>query len=194
MSLTSQRVLDALGPGIVELAGPLFPVWLEALVAELEEMRYLLEPVEGRPGTPLSDLATTPHPAWLGQVIGARVPAGTPTELARAQVLARRPATRGRPAAIIAAVRAALGNPQATVLVTERTGSAYRFQVTTYQAETPDPSVVPPAIASEKPVGMIATHEVRRGATWDEVEDLGLTWATISAYTWDQVGLMVPPT
>lgn len=181
MSITSQRILDALGPGIVELAGPLYPLWLEALVAELEAARYLLEPIEGRPGTPLSDLATTPYPAWLGQIIGARIPAGTPTELARAQLQARKTSTRGRPAAIIAAVKATLTGPAQVLLLERYDGRAYQVRVVTYTAQTPDPAATMRAALSEKPVGIVLTLVVVNGQSYAATTAEGKTYAQHTA-------------
>ncbi len=181
MSLTADRVTAALGPGIVELAGEVFPPWLEALVAELEAARYLLEPLPDRPGTPLSDLESTPYPGWFGQVVGVHTPAGTPAEQTRAALRARKTSTRGRPAAIIAAVKATLTGPSQVLLMERYDGRAYQVRVVTYTAQTPDPAATLRAALSEKPVGIVLTLVVANGQSYAATTAEGKTYAQHTA-------------
>lgn len=180
-----RRTLAGMGPALLELGGPLLPGFVDALAAELESTDYLLTPTTvGRvvqPGTPLSDAARTPYPAWLAQVAGQVIPMSTPTEVARQQLLARRVDRRGTPAAMVAAVKATLTG-QARVLLTERYGGdPWVVRVVTYTAETPDPAATRAAALSEKPVGLVLDYQTATGQSYAATTAENKTYAQHTA-------------
>lgn len=188
------RVLDGLGEGLRTLAGPLLPPLVGALAGPLDQVDDLVTvpPGDWPAAPPLFDLATTPYPATFGQLAGVPVPPGTPVEVARELVRTRGVTRKGNPSAIIAAARTALTGTRRAVLL-ERSQGPDHFTVVTYLVQTPDPAAVVAAVAEEKPVGLTFDHQVRRGITWGELAQTGLTWAQARAYTWDELGLLLPP-
>jgi hypothetical protein len=155
----------------------------EALSRPFLEVQEVFDP-EGDvpPVAPLLDPELCPDWAlpWLGQLVGVRLPNGTPPDIARATISKASGFARGTPAAIEAAAGLYLtGNK--TVYFRERDGSPYRLEVVTLSGETPDPAQVEAAIRSQKPGGIILTY--RTFAAWDYqlMTEQGGTYAEQSA-------------
>lgn len=176
----AERVATALGPGITALAGPLLPDLVGGLTGELESTDVLLEPVDGQPGTPLSNLTTTPYPRWIGQVAGVNAPASYTDGQVRALVAGASAAKRGTPGAMIAAVRATLTGQQRVRLV-ERDGDAYSVSLVTYTPETPDSAATLAAALTQKPVGLILSYIASPGQVYAQTTAEGKTYAEHSA-------------
>lgn len=150
-----ERVLDGLGPALVERAGDLLPPFVEGLTSELDAADRLAAPTaRGWPG--LFDLDTTTHPGWLGQATGTRVPPGLTVEEQRAYVRDRPAWLRGSVDALAAAVRALLAGDQ-LVAFTERDGSPWRLTVHVYEPEAGGvtEAEILAAANTQKPVGLV---------------------------------------
>lgn len=139
-----------------------FPVW--ALVNAIAEMFRQGEEagraLDGHaPFSQVLDLSRTP--AWLlpfvGLAVGVSVRNGTPAEQ-RAQIEQEEGWKRGRPTAIIAAVRSTLTGEKRVHLVERQGGDAWRYLVVTRPGETPSPALTELAGNAAKPVGIIATY------------------------------------
>jgi len=185
----ADRVLAALGPGFADRAGPLLRPLVEALTSGLDEVDVL---VSGQDGWASAfDLATTPAPAWLGQLAGVQAPPGTAEEQ-RDAVAARGPG-RGTRAAIVAAARSTLTGTR-VLLFTERVGSAYHFRVASYAAETADPAATLAAIQASKPAGLTFEYTTLAGQSWNDVRLTGATWGDIlrQGLTWRELLVTVP--
>jgi len=180
-----KRALAAMGPALLELGGDLLPGFVDALAAELESTDYLLTPTilarVPQPGTPLSDAARTPYPAWLAQVAGQTIPASTPTEVARQQLLARRVDRRGTTTAMIEAVKATLTGERRVALTERYGGDPWVVRVVTYTAETPDPAATQAAALSEKPVGLVLDYRTAAGQSYAATTAEGKTYAQHTA-------------
>jgi hypothetical protein len=190
----ADRVLAALGPAFRTAAGPLLPDLLTALTAQLGAVDELLTVGDGDlAAAPLTDLATSPFPRWLGQLAGLRVPAGLDVAAARAHVTGRGVSRRGTPAAMRAAAAATLTGGRRVTLV-ERNGSPWQLLVLTYARETPDPAAVLAAVLQEKPVGIVLTHAVLLGQTFGQLTATGQTFGDLrrSGLTFDQIRRTIP--
>lgn len=137
-----------------------------ALAAPLADVEDFASDTDTHPGWGrMLDPRVAPARAlpWLGQLVGAVVPAGSSESVARELVQANPTWQRGTPAALTAAVRAVLTGSR-TVLLTERyTGSAYQVRVSTYAAETSDLAAVTAAVNAALPAGLVATVTVLTG-------------------------------
>lgn len=185
MSALADRVISALGPGIVRRAGPLLPALIDALTGPLAEIdAELTVPGGAHGGAPLFDAALTPHPRWLAQAAGLRLPASLSTAAARAYLIGRGISRRGTPGALIAAARSALAGGAGIVRLAERVGgNAYAATITTYASQTPNPAAVLAAAAQEKPVGLVLSLTVLPGQTWGDVAASGLTLGDLTTIT-----------
>lgn len=168
----AQRVLDGMGPAFAEQAGPLLEPFVDGLTSEVAATDALLSPAGEAAWPVVFDLDTTPHPAWLAQLAGTRVPGGLSRQLQREYVRDRRAWRRGTPAAIKAAVQATLRGSRRVELL-ERDGSPWHLTVQVYDAEVPggDTAAVLAAAVSQKPVGITVTVEVLSGATVAHMRD-----------------------
>lgn len=106
---------------------------------------------------------------WLAQLAGARLTPSMGEEAQRAEISNPTGATRGTPAAIIAAVRDTLIGSQ-TVLMDERyDGNAYALRVRTLAGETPDAAVTEAAFIAAKPGGIVPTYEAVETGDFDDL-------------------------
>lgn len=170
MTAFSDRVVDALGPAIAAHAGALLEPLVDGLTREVAATDDLLGTAGDDPWPVAFDLDATPHPAWLGQAAGTRVPAGLTLQQQREYIRDRRAWRRGTPAAIKAAVATALRGSKRVELV-ERDGSPWRLTVKVYNSEVPNGDTAPVLAAAntQKPVGNIVTVTVLTGATYDHM-------------------------
>lgn len=172
VSALAQRVLDGLGPAVRAQAGQLLPALLEAILTPAQDVDGIVVDPTGRPGwSPLFDLDSTPQPAWLGQLVGVPVDLGVTPQEARSRIADRPAQRRGTPAALVAAVKAVLTGSRRVELL-ERDGGAYQLTVQVYEAETPNVTAVERAVATQKPVGIVATVQVLTGATYQHMTDV----------------------
>jgi hypothetical protein len=63
----------------------------------------------------------------------------------------------------------------------EREGSAYRLEVVTLAAETPDPALTLAAATAAKPGGLVLTYRTADGWDYQAMTDQGGTYAAQSA-------------
>jgi hypothetical protein len=183
------RVVDSLGAGFQDRAGPLLDPLVEAFTDELNDVETV---VGGEHGwVDQFDLTVTPYPGWLGQLAGVTDAAGT-VEQQRLAVQGRG-SSRGTVAAIRAAVQATLTGTK-RVTITERADGAYRIEVITYAPETPDTARTLAAVLSAKPAGLLLTYDAPLGQTWRDLNSTGQTWQQVkdSGLTWDQLRRVVP--
>jgi hypothetical protein len=101
-------------------------------------------------------------PVWflpfVGQAVGVSVDTSRSPAEQRAQIKAEGGWHRGRPAALIAAVRATLTGTKRVRLI-ERVGTAWQTLVVTFPNETPSEAVTAAAARSQKPGGIVMTVE-----------------------------------
>ncbi len=186
------RVLDGLGPALRDAAGGLLPALVDALVADMAATDALLTvPDRALAAAPLADLATSPHPHWLGQLAGLHVPAGLDLAAARAYVTGRGVSRRGTPVAIATAAAGRLTGTR-RVELRERDGSPWRLTVITYAVETPDPGAVRRAVLEEKPVGIVLAYQTRLGQSLGQLAASGHTLGSLRSHTYDQIRRTVP--
>lgn len=124
--------------------------------------------------------------AWLGQLVGVRSEPRLPTDPQevyyanlREKIKARPRFSRGNTSSLITAAQDLLtGNK--TVYLFERDGSPWQARLTTFASETPDAAKVNTAIQAQKPAGIILTHAVVTGGTYDTLRDLHADFNDIS--------------
>lgn len=163
----TERVLAGLGEAFAERAGDLLPSLVDGFAVGLSAVDDRLAPT-ARGWARVFDLDSTPDPRWLGAVTGTRITDGTLSRPEVRDLIRSRPAwRRGTPAALEAAVRAALVGDQRVTLI-ERDGSPWALTVQVYISDLPAGGVDPvkAAIATQKPVGIVATLDVIDGSTY----------------------------
>lgn len=153
-----------------------------ALAKPLDDLDDILGDQYGMNGWGLAWNPVTAPAAWLpwlAQIVGAQLVAGETEDQSRDRVIAAAGQRRGTRDAMVAAAQRSLTGAR-FVRVVERDGSPYRVTVITRTSETPDPAAVVRDITARdvKPAGLIVTHLVAAGQTWNEVP---------SATTWDGV-------
>lgn len=185
----ADRVLAGLGPGIADRAGPLLQALIEGLTEGLDDVDALVSGQDGWAGA--FDLTTTSAPAWLGQLAGVTAPSGSPEEQ-RDAVESRGPG-RGTRAALLAAARSTLTGTRLLVF-SERVGSAYHFEVGSYDAETANPAATEAAIRAATPAGLTFTYTTLPGQSWQDVALTGATWGDLlrQDLTWRDLLVTVP--
>lgn len=171
MSTFAERVHDNLGPALHAAAGGDGPQLLidlvDALTAGVERSDQLTTET---PGGWLAafDLATTPEPAWLGNLTGTQVPGGLTLEQQRAYVLQRPSWRRGTLRALRQAALAYLTGAQHLEVV-ERDGSPWRLTVRVFAAEISDQAALRAALLEQKPVGIVLNLDIRLGASFEHM-------------------------
>lgn len=161
----ADRVVDGLGPALIERGGPHLVALVTALVTELEATDALLDAEPGNVWARAFDLDDTPYPAWFGSAVGTPVPAGLLEEDQRTFIRDRTAWRRGTPEAMVAAVRSVLTGDRHVLLI-ERHGSPWALTVQVYESEAPAESVVRAAAETQKPVGIILDVVILTGATY----------------------------
>ena len=143
----------------------------EALGKPLEQVGQVFDPDgDVPPLAPILDVDLCPAWAlpWLGQIVGVQLPQGVDETTARELIRNVAGFQRGTPAALRAAAGLYLSGSK-TVYFRERDeGDAYRLEVITRTAETPDPAAVLAALLAQKPGGIVLAH--RTIDTWDYQE------------------------
>lgn len=182
------RAYEGLGPALQHAAGVLLRPLVAGLMRRAEITDDLVSLRLGPFGAvPVFDLARSPVPRYLGQAAGLDVPAGLSLEETIARIRGRGVSKRGTPGALLAAARTTLA-PGGLAELVERDGSAHRARLVTYTAQTPDPAATLAAAVTEKPVGIVLTHEVRLGRSYAQALTDGATYAQTAAAgrTYDQ--------
>lgn len=144
-------------------------------------------------------------PAWalpyLGQFVGVRIPASlTDTEEQRAWIRDAAGWRRGRPAALVAAVRYTLTGGKHVVLRKRfdpgdpLVDSSGHIQIKTYTSETPDPDATERAAQLAKRGGLILHFSVVDGQDWLQLETNHATWNDVAAAyaTWEDAADDIP--
>lgn len=183
-STVGDRVVAGVGEAFRDRAGDLLPALVDGLTVAIETTAAQVVPGDGARWSPVYDLNTTTEPKWLGQVAGTRVPDGLSLDEARQFVRDRAGFKRGTPGAIRAAVAALLTGAK-RVDLTERDGSPWRVRVTVFAGQIPggvSPSDLLAAVDAERPVGIIASLEIRTGASFAHMKNRhGPTFAAEAA-------------
>lgn len=193
VSDAAERIYDRLRPYQLgdEAAGWLLLALCEALSRTLVRPNELLR--HDDTGTGWRRLLDADRaPAWalpfLAQWVGvAPLPRGLTEQQTRDLIRDAPGLRRGTPAAIVTTARRYLTGHQ-TVLLRERDGDPYFLTIVTRTAETPDPDALLRAVVAEqKPIGIVLSHVVEEGETWDEVPDT-VEWDDVDAGTsWDDM-------
>lgn len=189
MTTLTDRVLDALGPGLVARAGVGLAALVDGLAGGLRDADDRLAPT-GRGWATAFDLDTTPEPKWIGTATGTTVPGGLTLAQQRTYVRDRPAFRRGTPTALVAAVAGVLTGTQRVELL-ERDGGPWRATVRVYAAELPGTTAdVLAAALAHKPVGILLDVIELTGATYDHLtayhgtyEALAATFPTYDAAT-----------
>lgn len=187
---TSDRLYDAIGPGITGLdPDEILKVWIDGPASLLGEVDDIVRDTENGLGWSREfDPAFAQHPRWTAQLLGVQVPADATEQAVRDLIVARPSFRRGTPGALRGAAQAHLTGTR-RVDIFERDGSAYQLRVRTYTAETPDPAAVEATLFEVKPAGLVLTYEVFTGAPYDERDGDFATYDALdaSALTYDSL-------
>jgi hypothetical protein len=154
----------------------------EALSKPFLQVQEVFDP-EGDlpPLAPLLDPALCPDWAlpWLAQMVGIVIPTGATPDAARSLIVSVGGFRRGTPAAITAAAGFYLTGTK-TVYFRERDGgSAYRLEVVTLTAETPNPAQTQAAILASKPAGIILSYRTVDSWDYQQMTTEGGTYAQL---------------
>jgi hypothetical protein len=160
----------------------------EALAKSYEQIAELIDPPEPYPPWgPLFDINVCPGWAlpFLAQAVGIRLPVGMDDAMARQVILEAAGHNVGKVSAIKAVLQHALvsQNPPAppTVWFRERDGSAYRLEIVTLAAETPDPAAVETALEASIPGGLAWSFRYIDAWDYQAMTSEGGTYAEQSA-------------
>lgn len=163
---------DAVGPVAVwdELSGWALAHYCAALGVMFQSVQDVARDTPEGPGwSAVVDLERCPDAwlPWLAQFVGVTVATGwTPAQM-RARIAGTDGFKRGSPDALEAALGATLTGSR-VVMFRERNGSAYRLEVVTKTAETPDPALSLRALLEQKPAGIVLAF--RQVTAWDYEE------------------------
>lgn len=130
-----------------------------------------LDAPDGTPGwASLFNLptASSQQAAYLGQYVGVVVPPGSSTSKARRLVRERSGFARGRPATIVAAVRALLTGSQIVTLL-ERTDGAWTHTIRVWRSQVLDEAAIEQVLAEVKPAGDIFTLVLVNGPSYGDI-------------------------
>lgn len=123
------------------------------------------------------DAARAEHLRWLGQFVGVRMAQALSEAEKRERVKNREGWDRGKVASLRRAAQLFLtGNK--TVEIYERDGSPYRLRVRTFSIQTTDAARLSAELQKRKPGGLILTHEVVAGGSYNQ---LSAAFATYNA-------------
>lgn len=141
MGSVGSELYEALAPlaGKDEANGYALAHICEAVGRMRQLVSDLSEDQGNRPGwTGLVDVETSPAVAlpWLAQIPGVKLTKGASEDVQRDEIRVRAGQARGRPAAMIAKVKATLSGTQ-TVRLIERAGSPWRIEIIVRPDEAP---------------------------------------------------------
>jgi hypothetical protein len=168
MTNIGQELYERLGPWYRrDLDIPTHPLLdlAEACIGGLQALEDLIRDDDDGPGwSKIMDPDRAPREwlPWLAQFNGRRIPQGLTEQAERDYIKGVGQTHMGTPAAIVAAAQQRLTGTR-TVFLSERSGSAYRFQVATVTSETPDPVATEKDIRAEKPAGLVMTYSTVDG-------------------------------
>ena len=196
VSATAERLYLAMGAFTQqdEVHGWVLLKLCNVLTSSMAEIDALVSDTDSQDGWgPLFDPATCPARAlaWLGQLIGVVIPAGTPESTARDMVTHPTGWARGTPTSVRGAAQIMLTGSR-YVLLNERTGGdAYALEVVVYSGELTDLTALTAAVTAALPAGLSLTVTVLSGWTIDEMETetsaydvayVESTYATVAAF------------
>lgn len=164
-------------------------VLVGALCAPIQPVADIAEDTaDGPPGmSALLDVERCPDRAlpWLAQFPGVHAIPGEDPVVLRDRVRSAEGLRRGTDTALIAAVQRTLTGAKTVRLIGQQGTDGWGLTLITRTAETPDPAATLKVALAAKDAGLILTHVVAAGQTWDEVQ--GTTWDQAGTVTWDQV-------
>jgi len=117
---------------------------------------------------------------WLAQFVGVDTSDDLDVESQRLRIRETAGFQRGTRSSVEGAARQYLSGSR-TVLVSERDTSPYHLTVTTFAAETPEPSKVGAALEAAKPAGLVLEFVVSSGASYGALKATGLTYRQLQA-------------
>lgn len=183
MTGLADRVLDDLGPTFRSRAGDLLPALVEALTGPLDDLDTLTRPpATDRPWAAVFDLDHTTQPAWIGGVVGTRLPGGLTVEEQRDHVRDQAAWRRGRVDAVAAAIQTVLVGEKRLGLVERHDADAWRLKVIVYapDAEGVTDGQIRAAAAAQKPVGLLIDEIERVAAvTYEDLVELYPTYGDL---------------
>jgi len=163
-------------------------LFLDAIMATLiEDVRSWVADRNNMPGWAVLlnvDEAPPEGLPWLAQFIGAIFKVGMSEEDQRLTIKTPNNHLRGRKSSIVKAAQRTLTGTQ-LVVVRERFGLAedhpYRLFIRTYDAQTPDESVVLADIMAQKPGGIRLDYESVPGQLYDQVKEKYASYNAVKA-------------
>lgn len=196
VSPVAGRLYEALGPLAEQDEDYDWPLlrFVDVVSAPIADVDSLASETDDHPvWGPLLDPAVCPAKAlpWLGQLVGAVVPTGSPEATARAIVTHSPGWARGTPASLVAAAQLWLSASRHVVLTERPGGDAYAVTVTVYSAEVIDLASLTAAVQAATPAGLILTINAIDGWTVNEMETetaandvayVEATWATVTDF------------
>ena len=130
------------------------------------------------------DTAPVEALGWLGQFVGVSLPTGLSDEVElRSRVRTAAGLKRGTLASMRSAIQDTLIGGKTVTIIERAGGDAYRIEVITHTADTPDPAKTEAALLSQKPAGIMYTYSSVASEAWDEAVS---TWDTAPAVSWDE--------
>lgn len=163
-------------------------LFLDAIMATLiEDVRSWVADRDNMPGWAVLlnvDEAPPEGLPWLAQFIGAIFKVGMSEDDQRLTIKTPNNHLRGRKSSIVKAAQRTLTGTQ-LVVVRERFGLAedhpYRLFIRTYDAQTPDESVVLADILEQKPGGIRLDYESVPGQLYDQVKEKYASYNAVKA-------------
>ena len=131
---------------------------------------------------------------WLAQAVGATIPFGMAEEDARELIKNPPGWLAGTPAALINPVKATLTGTKAVVLEEHVQGDPWAVNITTFEAETPDPSATEQAARDALEAGFDLAYEMASGWTFNELADTGITFNELDRVECDRITKAIPGT
>jgi hypothetical protein len=164
-----------------------FPLssYASALCSVLEFMQSLVSDVGDRPGWSVimdPDGTVDEGLPWLGQFVGVPIPDGTSGTVARQMIKNQLGWKRGTLASIVSAMQDTLTG-QKHVVIQERAGSAYHFNVVTYTSETPNSAATEAALVRNKPAGLTYSYNVYAGQSYQQLLAVGTYQTVYTTFT-----------
>lgn len=166
-----------------------FANFLTALLADAQPIADLVrdDPNTGAVGwSALVDVDRAPAWAlpWLAALVGVVDNPGLSDAARRLRIREMPGQRRGTVGAMMGAARQHLIGPlgtgaSATVYMSERAGSAYRLNVSTFVSETPNPDLVEEALMEAKPAGIVLNYQTIGAGTWADVLATHADWQEV---------------
>lgn len=179
----AQALYDRMEPytNLDEQNGWALAYYFGAFGAMVQDIEDIARDSELGPGwSAIMDLSRAPDYGlpWLGQFVGVRFDAAVTPAEQRLRISDTPGWRRGSVPSLVGAMQQYLTGPK-RVLLHERAGSAYHFNVVTYTAETPDAAMVELGLLSQKPAGLTYTYSVYDGQDYQQLLDENPTYQDV---------------